>query len=528
MSKTKPDIYRSPGAEPAELTRESMKIVPFRQNNECVYAVISDRAYRSIVSETTEHGADETGGILLGHFLNGIWYIVEAVDPGINTVNQHSYFEYDGKYVNHLCSKLSKIYNYPLTILGIWHRHPGSFDSFSSTDLTSMANITNDARVGILSMLVNVDPQLRMTFYFCSKRGEVMKIPCDVGDAYFPDEIIGYAEPDVICERAEPGVTVRVTRYLLPEELRRINSRYFESARRNISYSGAPSADEEVKPDVPAAEKKAQSEQTAAEKRPSHGEPAIEAEVRRPERTAAPNPAEKHPGGYTRAAEWSVLERRTRPGSVFMPKAPALGRYALFSDRAWDTMVTASVRFGEGGVLLGHISGNTASVVECVGYHRSSLRQSCSRLENEYTLLSICDIYKERLSVIGCWYVAENCERLGDEDIDCVDRLAADGTQVLLVKVGVGRGVTVCGFFGDSQHRLIRTHECVGSKYISGEHLIGVSARRRVYGTAPGSFVRVNHRNAFGSSFYPFCEYTAPPAKVRAAKPVRKARTAAE
>ena len=50
-------------------------------NKRCKKVVISDRAYASIVAESLSRDPLETGGILLGHYENGIWYVVESTDP---------------------------------------------------------------------------------------------------------------------------------------------------------------------------------------------------------------------------------------------------------------------------------------------------------------------------------------------------------------------------------------------------------------------------------------------------------------
>ena len=170
------------------------------ERNECIYIAVSDRAYRAITKEVVDHGKNETGGILLGNFDKGIWYVVECVDPGLDekTIHKTGLFRFDEKYLNHLKNKISVLYKYPLTILGVWHRHPGSMDTFSGTDMDSMADLVNDARVGILSMLVNIDPAQRLTFYFCNKKGEVVNTPYDVGDEYFPPEMLSYAPPEEV------------------------------------------------------------------------------------------------------------------------------------------------------------------------------------------------------------------------------------------------------------------------------------------------------------------------------------------
>lgn len=188
------------------ITRKNYdKYIPYSMNSPCIHVILSERAHKSILAETFEHGSSETGGFLLGHFHKKVWYIIEAVDPGISTINRSSYFEFDDKYVNHLIKKLSRIYRYPLTILGMWHRHPGSMDRFSRTDLDTIESYTSEAKNGVLSMLVNVDPKFRMTFYYCTKNKTIMPVKYDVGDKYIAKELNEISDPENIFNHVRAG-----------------------------------------------------------------------------------------------------------------------------------------------------------------------------------------------------------------------------------------------------------------------------------------------------------------------------------
>ena len=171
----------------------------------CRAVAVSDRAYRAILAEVFSHGDNETGGVFLGHFHQGIWYLVDVVDPGIkDTINSRSYFQYDIPYANHLAGALKRIYRYPPGILGFYHRHPGSMDTFSGTDLDTIDDHVQDSRCGILTMLVNMDPSLRMTFYYAGKDRVLTRVPYTVGDDAFPEEILALAEPEELFARAQP------------------------------------------------------------------------------------------------------------------------------------------------------------------------------------------------------------------------------------------------------------------------------------------------------------------------------------
>lgn len=170
-------------------------------NPRCIHCFISDRAYSAIISEVIHNGANETGGVLIGHIHNRVWYIVDVIDAGIDTTNRVALFQWDREYVNHLIATLSRIYRIPLTVLGFYHRHPGDMNFFSGQDEDTISQNLRHTRLGLLSMLVNIDPKLRMTFYYCYDN-DIMKIGYDVGDCYFPREFLQYADAKELERRA--------------------------------------------------------------------------------------------------------------------------------------------------------------------------------------------------------------------------------------------------------------------------------------------------------------------------------------
>lgn len=180
-----------------------MKYIEFDiKNQHCIHCFMSDRAAATVYSEVLKNGRNETGGVFIGYIINRIWYIVEAVDAGIKTINSEVFFEWDKNYVNHLIGKLRPIYKVPLTVLGFWHRHPGDMNYFSDTDEDTIKENLHHMKLGLISMLVNVDPKLRMTFYYCYGN-EIMKIRYDIGDECFPKNLLSYSSPDDIEQRAK-------------------------------------------------------------------------------------------------------------------------------------------------------------------------------------------------------------------------------------------------------------------------------------------------------------------------------------
>lgn len=149
--------------------------------------VFSDRAYAAILAETTEKIRTETGGLFLGAVEDGTWYIVEAIDPGPNSIFEVAYFEYDQQYTQHLINKVANLYEKRLGLIGLWHRHPGSFDIFSGTDDGTNTKYAAMRQEGAISALVNIDPKFRLTVYHVGQPCRYEKIGYEVGNDLVPD-----------------------------------------------------------------------------------------------------------------------------------------------------------------------------------------------------------------------------------------------------------------------------------------------------------------------------------------------------
>ena len=153
--------------------------------------IFTKRAFNAIVTETLDHSPLETGGIFIGYVLdNGIWIVVETIPPGIKTINRQAYFEYDADFINYLSNVIAKQYKGNLQVLGLWHRHPGSMDSFSSTDDATNLQFSKANTCGVISALVNCDPRCRITMYHVNHAGDYTKIYWLVDDGLIPDELL--------------------------------------------------------------------------------------------------------------------------------------------------------------------------------------------------------------------------------------------------------------------------------------------------------------------------------------------------
>lgn len=165
--------------------------------------VFSERAYVSVLAETAEKIRTETGGVFLGYVDGDCWYIVEAVDPGPRSVFRVAFFEYDQAYLNHLVNKLARLYETPPRLIGLWHRHPGSFDSFSGTDDVTNTRYARMRNEGAISMLVNIDPDFRMTVYHVTLPLRYRRVEYEVGDGHIPEKYRALVSSERLLDRID-------------------------------------------------------------------------------------------------------------------------------------------------------------------------------------------------------------------------------------------------------------------------------------------------------------------------------------
>lgn len=171
-------------------------------SSKCKKVILSDRAFMQIYKETHSKIRTETGGLLLGHYQDGIWYVIEASDPGKHGIFEVAYHESDVEYQNHVCEVISRLYKYPLVFLGMWHRHPGSMDFFSGTDDRTNYKYAKAVGNGCISALINYDPEFRMTFYYVEnlhhEQVKYTKVKVEIGNDKIPGDIMTVAQENKI------------------------------------------------------------------------------------------------------------------------------------------------------------------------------------------------------------------------------------------------------------------------------------------------------------------------------------------
>jgi proteasome lid subunit RPN8/RPN11 len=187
------------------------------------YVIFTQRAFNSIATEVIDKHPVETGGILIGYVLdNGAWIVVENIPPGYHTIHKCAYFEYDAEFVNYLSNVIALQYKGNLQILGLWHRHPGSMDTFSKTDDGTNIKFAGDRQCGAISALVNCDPQMRLTMYHVSPSGLYTQIQWYVDDGEtIPPEFLElhYTEEDTLPVFDKDGIVDKDTPIASHDEL---------------------------------------------------------------------------------------------------------------------------------------------------------------------------------------------------------------------------------------------------------------------------------------------------------------------
>jgi hypothetical protein len=228
-----------------------MALFDFPKSENKMKVVLSSQVYLSMLSETYSFPKIETGGIFLGTIKDNVWYVIENIDPGYDKIVRHSaYFEYDVNYVNHVANVKNKLYLKELVLLGLWHRHPGSMDTFSGTDKETNNTFSEQLPEGAISALVNIDPNFRITMYYISKKYVCSKIKYEVGDSKIPQELLARKTPEYyinsINNKNEQDELLQVFEYEYEEYLNKQTKYEYEmqmgshNIELNMKYIGTP------------------------------------------------------------------------------------------------------------------------------------------------------------------------------------------------------------------------------------------------------------------------------------------------
>ena len=176
-------------------------------SDRCKSVTMGKRVLTTLLAEAYANGDNETGGPFFGHIeTDGNWYIVETTGPGFDALHTPTNHEMNSRFVNYQYRALSRIYANELTLVGFWHRHPGSFNRFSGLDdqvNKSYAEVIGNGTVSILLNFAADGPHL--TGYYldpddgCYHRTQLIVDSKELGKKGF----LTYAAPAELAMRAD-------------------------------------------------------------------------------------------------------------------------------------------------------------------------------------------------------------------------------------------------------------------------------------------------------------------------------------
>lgn len=173
-------------------------ITKTNNENDSYKIFFTKKSYIQLLTEIEDYPYVETGGVLVGQRRGNVFYVFESVDPGFKADRQRSEFSRHYEYTEHLAYKVANQYEGETTVVGYYHRHPGSFDCFSGGDDVSNLEFARTFN-GIISGLINIDPDFRLSFYYISPEGKQSKaIPYEVNDQVFEKIMIFKNSSEVI------------------------------------------------------------------------------------------------------------------------------------------------------------------------------------------------------------------------------------------------------------------------------------------------------------------------------------------
>jgi hypothetical protein len=164
----------------------------------CTEIIFSQRACNSIASESIYRKPNEAAGILLGTISRSNWYVVEAIDLGLNYNISATNITYNISYVRHLVEVVSRQYLCEIEILGYWLCIFRSCKAFSSIENKTNLSLGNANEKGAISCLVNRDPTMCLTMYHERLPLNYKEVSYKIGDHLLAEELLKYKHEEEI------------------------------------------------------------------------------------------------------------------------------------------------------------------------------------------------------------------------------------------------------------------------------------------------------------------------------------------
>ena len=104
--------------------------------------LIQERAIEEIKQACREHPAEETGGIVVG--FSRFPFITHSISSTPDADRSAASYFQNNQDVDYLNNALSQLENKGLDFKGYYHKHPGSYDELSRTDLDTAMEVLKD------------------------------------------------------------------------------------------------------------------------------------------------------------------------------------------------------------------------------------------------------------------------------------------------------------------------------------------------------------------------------------------------
>lgn len=137
--------------------------------------VIDENCVLKMQTEIKEDKQVETGGILVGEFVDGVVKVRHVSGPGPKAVKTPTKFIRDSEYCQQFLDSFTGKYDY----VGEWHFHPSSSGTPSRTDIESLSGIASQKEYLIIqpiSIIVTNDEQLWGTIHYPDKQYDNLDI----------------------------------------------------------------------------------------------------------------------------------------------------------------------------------------------------------------------------------------------------------------------------------------------------------------------------------------------------------------
>lgn len=118
--------------------------------------------------QSNKAAPNETGGILVGYFENGVLYITCASDSGPQSTESPFLFSRDVDYCQDFLDRIETASLQKIQYVGEWHSHPQSTHIPSQTDIKSLKDIASQHHYAVkeaVSIIISKDNELGVTIH---------------------------------------------------------------------------------------------------------------------------------------------------------------------------------------------------------------------------------------------------------------------------------------------------------------------------------------------------------------------------